>query len=263
MTQRFKDRVFIITGAGGGIGGSIARRLAAEGAALVLSDLNRGALDLLASEISAVGSRPESLALDAADPNLGRRLGEMALEKFGRIDGFVPMAGIVKFKPVVEFDPAQWDAVMNINLRGVFFGIQSIGRMMIEGGFSGSIVTASSTSGEGPRPDCADYAASKAGVNHITRTFALQFAPQGIRVNAISPGVIDTPMWREVDRGRGAILGLKPGELLAKMKSEIPMGRIGSPDDVASLVAFLLSDESTYVTGQIITIDGGYRLNHP
>ena len=263
MSDRFKNRVFIITGAGGGIGGGVARRLSQEAASLVLADINADSLRALAAQMPTTSVRPELLVLDARDPELGKRLGDAAISRFGRIDGFVPLAGIIKIKPLLELDPPQWDLVMGINLRSVFFSIQAIGKLMIERGWTGSIIATSSISGSGPRPDQADYAASKAAINHITKTFALAFAPHGIRVNAISPGVIETPMWQEIDNTRSAMLGVKPGAVLKKFREEIPMGRVGTPDDISAVVAFLLSDESSYITGQIVTIDGGFQLKHP
>jgi NAD(P)-dependent dehydrogenase (short-subunit alcohol dehydrogenase family) len=262
MPPRFQNKVFIIIGAAGGIGRALAGCLAAEGASLVLSDLNRDALQAIVTELAPTNNGVEIVPCDVTEITLGKQLADLALARFGRIDGFSALAGVIKFTPLQKVEPAQWDSVLDINLRSVFFSMQAIGQAMIERHCGGSMVMMSSTGGDGPRPWNVDYGVSKAGINYITKTFALEFARKGIRVNAVSPGVIDTPMWRQVDRERGSVLGLAPGELIQKMKEEIPMGRIGTPKETAALIAFLLSEESSYITGQTITIDGGFKLNH-
>jgi 3-oxoacyl-[acyl-carrier protein] reductase len=262
MSGRFAGKVVIITGAAGGLGRALAFLIAREGGDLLLSDVNADALKQISEEISKFGRAPRLFAADAGDPDFGKHLTKAALDRFGHIDGFVPCAGIIRFTPVSAIQPGQWDEVMNLNLRSIFFSLQAVSQAMVAGGRGGSIVTISSTSGKGPRPNNADYGVSKAGINHLTRTFALELGPKLIRVNAVSPGVIETPMWQKVDRERGAILGLPPGQLSHKMEAEIPLGRLGKPEEAADLIAFLLSDLAAYITGQIITIDGGYELNH-
>lgn len=260
---RLKGKVIVINGAGGGMGRGLARRVALEGAALVVSDINSAALDLLSAELRELKARHELVVVDARSDTSGQELAKVAIQHFGRIDGFVPFAGIIRFTEVTKLLPAQWDEVINLNLRSTFFTVQAVANAMAaQPGGGGSVVLISSTSGDGPRPNNADYGISKAGINHLTRTFALQYAPNGLRFNAVAPGVIATSMWRKVDQERGAILGLKPGGLTQKMEAEIPLGRVGYPEDVAAVIAFLLSSDAAYVTGQIITIDGGYKLNH-
>ncbi|MEO6847085.1 MAG: SDR family oxidoreductase [Chthoniobacterales bacterium] len=260
--QRFDGKVIVITGATGGMGKALALRIAREGGSLVLSDLSQDSLSALATEISKVGHTPQLLAADAGDPEFGKELVEFALRHFGKIDGFVPCAGIIFCKSVLEIDLAQWKRVMSVNLNGVFFSLQAVSKAMIEAGNGGAIVTISSTSSRGARPNNADYGITKAGIDHLTRTMALELAPKGIRVNAVSPGVIDTAMWKKVDQERGTLLGLPPGGLTNQMADEIPLGRTGTPEEVADLITFLLSDQAAYITGQIITIDGGFELNH-
>ncbi|MEO6847480.1 MAG: SDR family NAD(P)-dependent oxidoreductase [Chthoniobacterales bacterium] len=260
--NRFDGKVIVITGAAGGLGKALALLIAREGGMLLLSDRSEDSLKEIEVEISKFALSPHLFVANACDEDFGKALTEVALKKFGRIDGFVPCAGMIRFSALSEITPAQWDDTMNLNLRSTFFSLQCVSQVMIAEGKGGSIVTISSTSGNGPRPNNADYGVSKAGINHLTRTFALELASHGIRVNAVSPGVIETAMWRQVDRERGTLLGLPAGQLSQKMAKEIPLGRIGRPEEVADLIAFLLSDQATYITGQIITIDGGFELNH-
>ena len=261
-SNRFQDKVVVVNGAAGGMGRALAHRIAREGGKLVLSDLDQAQLETLVQELKLDPAQVAIHAESVVKPSAGESLVQIAMTRFGRIDGFVPFAGIIKFGNVLEAAPEQWDQVLNTNLRGTFFHLQAVGRALVRQNQGGAVVLISSTSSGGPRPNNAEYGVSKAGINHLTGTFALELAAVGARVNAICPGVISTAMWQQVDADRGAILGLPPGELTKTMESEIPMGRVGTPEEVASLIAFLLADDSSYVTGQIITIDGGYKLNH-
>ncbi len=260
--QRLKDRVYIISGAAGGIGAAVSRCIAAEGGHVVLTDLHAERLELTAAQVRDTGGQAMAIVADATDTDSGRRLVDEAISRFGRLDGCVLCAGVIKLRSIMDIDTAQWERTVAINLRGAFFMVQAVGRAMIGRGFKGSIVTISSTSGTGARPDCSDYGISKAGVNHMTRSFALQLGPSGIRVNAIAPGVTVTEMFHQVDRERGALRGKNPGELTTEYARQIPLGRTAVPEDIAGPVIFLLSDESSYLTGEVILVDGGFKLNH-
>lgn len=259
-THDLHDRVFVISGAAGGLGSTVAGLLAAAGARLLLTDRDPAALERVRAGLGAAAGRATVQAGDITDAALGRRLGASALETFGRLDGGVSAAGVIFFAPVLELGEKEWDTTMAVNLRGTFFFVQGLARTMVDAGAAGSIVTVSATSANGPRPNNADYAASKHAVEHITRTFALDLAPRGIRVNAVSPGVIPTPMWEKVDRERGAILGLKEGELTRAMAEKIPLGRIGRTAEIAEGIVFFLSGRSSFATGQVLTVDGGFNL---
>jgi len=256
-----REKVYVVSGAAGGLGSTVAAHLAAAGARLLLTDRDPTALEQAAAGLGLGADRVALDAGDIADAALGHRLGRLAIDRFGRLDGGVSAAGVIFFAPVLHLPAAHWDATMQVNLRGTFFFVQGIARAMLDGGAGGgSIVTISATSANGPRPNNADYGASKHAVEHVTRTFALDLAPRQIRVNSVSPGVIPTAMWEKVDRERGELLGLAAGELTKAMASKIPLGRIGRTAEVADAVLFFLSDRSSFATGQVLTVDGGFNL---
>jgi NAD(P)-dependent dehydrogenase (short-subunit alcohol dehydrogenase family) len=260
--QRLKDRVYIVTGAAGGIGAAVCRCIAAEGGHVVLTDQHPERLEATARRVRDAGVQALPVTADVLDAASAPRVVNEALSRFDRLDGGVMCAGVIKLRSIMDIDPVQWDRTIGINLRGAFFLTQAVARAMIERGCKGSIVTISSTSGTGARPDCADYGISKAGINSMTRSFALQLGPSGIRVNAVAPGVTETEMFHQVDRERGALRGKKPGELTTDYAREIPLRRTAAPEDIARPIIFLLSDESAYLTGEVILVDGGFKLNH-
>lgn len=258
--RKFSEKAFIVTGAGSGIGSYVAEYLAREGAALVLVDRNGEGLEKVAETVSAVGGICEIIDNDVTDQATNKHMVDICEDRFGRIDGFMPFAGIIRFADILDVLPEQWDLVLGINLRAVFFSTQFVARHMIDKGYSGSIVLVSSTSAHGPRPNNVEYGVSKSAIDYLTRTFALRLAAHDIRVNAISPGVVLTPMWVQVDKERGREQGLNPGEVTHQTIEKIPMKRSCKPEEIVGLVAFLVSDEAGYVTGQIIEIDGGFKL---
>lgn len=263
MNRSLKDQVYIISGAAGGLGSTLAKRCAAAGARLVLTDRPGADLDGVWRRLEI---DPDNVLLhpaDIADAGTGRALAAAAHKRFGRLDGGVACAGVIFFSPLLELPVEHWDTTMAVNLKGTFFFLQGLAREMVERGTRpGSLVAISASSANGPRPNNADYGASKLAVEHVTRTFALELAPHGIRVNCVSPGIIPTPMWEKVDRDRGALLGLKEGELTEKMIDAVPMGRLGETDEIAAAIHYFLSNDSQFTTGQVLGVDGGWSLAH-
>ncbi len=256
MTEktRFRDQAVLVTGAGSGIGRALAARLAAEGARVVLADRAADAAEAVAAEIGAGGA--EALAV-AADVRRKADIDAMiaAVEKaFGRIDALVSCAGIYPNTPLFSLSEAEWDEVLDTNLKAPFLCAQAAARSMIAKQVPGRIVNVSSTASVLARPGIAHYGASKAGLNQLTRVLAVELAPHGILVNAVCPGVIETE--RVLEQA-----ATPEGRAEAETKrARIPLGRFGSPDDVVSLILYLLSPEAGYCTGGLFTVDGGFTL---
>jgi NAD(P)-dependent dehydrogenase (short-subunit alcohol dehydrogenase family) len=240
---RLAGKRVLVTGAGSGIGRATARTLAAEGATAIVADI-----DLTAAQASARAAGGEAHRLDVADQDSWTQL----LAAAGEVHGLVNCAGVdAPADNVEECSPADWERVMRINLDGVFLGTKAAAAVMSRAGAGGSIVNFSSVLAIVGDGETISYGASKAAVGGLTRSAALALAPAGIRVNSIHPGYIRTPMterWlaRPEDSGEAGLAALHP------------LGRIGEPEDVANLVIYLLCDESSYVTGAQLAVDGGY-----
>lgn len=252
--MELKDKVAIVTGAAGGIGKATAKLFADEGAKVVLVDLKREALEEAAKELELT---PEQHLLVEADVSSEDDVANYVKEtkaKFGRIDVFFNNAGIEgKVYHIVDQPAENIDAVLNVNVKGVFYGLKYVMREMIEQK-SGSIINTSSVGGWIGSPGMAPYVASKHAIIGITKSAALEVADMGIRVNAVSPGPIETRMMRSIEEGQA------PGQAQAAkeaVKASVPMKRYGTPEEVAQLVLFLASDRSSYVTGAAYLIDGG------
>ena len=242
-------RVAVITGAAQGIGEACVRRLAAEGALLALWDLADAAGEALARSLRDAGGRAIYLHCDVSrkadvDAALAATLAE-----FGRVDALVSNAGIFKAADFLDITEADWDAVIAVNLKGAFLVGQAVARAMVAGGKGGAIVHMSSVNAVLAIPSIASYNASKGGVNQLTRVMALALADRGIRVNAVAPGTIATELARQAV--------LTSDEALRRIMSRTPLRRLGEPREVADVVAFLLSDAASYMTGEVVTIDGG------
>ena len=256
---RLTGRTALITGAARGIGAACARRLAADGARLVLTDLDGAGAEKLAAELGQVAV--------TADVTRGEDIERMVDEpyrRWGRLDVLFNNAGVIRVQPMLEVTGEEWDRVMNVNLRAVFFVLQAAARRMLQqdlipgSELRGKLIqTASIASYRGGNHLMTPYSASKAGVVSLTRSAAQVLAPQRITSNCVCPGAVETPMWEQIDREWGALEGLGQGETWKRRIRNIPLGRPERPEDVACVVAFLAGPDSDYMTGQAINVDGG------
>ncbi len=256
---RLTERTALITGAASGIGAACARRLAAEGAKLVLADLDGPGVEKLAGELGQVAVRA-----DVTREQDIERMVEEPYRRWGRLDVLFNNAGVIRLQPMLEVERAEWDRVMEVNLRAVFFVLQAVARRMLrqelmaESELRGKLIqTASIASYRGGNHLMTPYSASKAGVVSLTRSAAQALAPHRITSNCVCPGAVETPMWEQIDREWGALEGLGAGEAWKRRIRGIPLGRPERPEDVASVVAFLAGPDSDYMTGQALNVDGG------
>ena len=247
--MRLRDRVALITGAGGGIGRAIARAFAREGAAVVVNDADDAAARAVAAELRAGGTWAASVAADAADLDAHERLLAPALGEFGRVDVLVVNASFQAREAFLAARTETFDRTMGLNVRGAFFLARRVAAEMARTG-GGRVIAIGSVHDEVPLRDHSAYAISKAALGMMVRALALELGPLGINVNAVSPGAIATarnPHLAEPEPRRS-------------MAARIPLGRVGEPEDVAGAVVFLASPEAGYVTGTTIYADGGLRL---
>ncbi len=249
---RVQGKVALITGAASGIGAEAARSLAREGARLVLTDLAREAGEAVAEGIAAGGSEAMFITHDVASEEDWRRVVAGAKERFGRIDVLLNNAGIGGGTPLLESTLEQWRTVLAINLDGVFLGMRHVCPLMVESG-GGSVINVSSILGKIGQAGAAGYCASKGGVLMLTKAAALELAPHGIRVNSVHPGYIETPMVQNALRNAE-----NGNELRDILITRHALGRLGMPKEIANGIVFLASDESSFMTGAELVIDGGY-----
>jgi NAD(P)-dependent dehydrogenase (short-subunit alcohol dehydrogenase family) len=250
MQARFSGRRALVTGGGRGIGRAVVERLAAEGAEVVVADVDTAQADAVAAAVKAQGGSALVFALDVADPAAF----EAAIEECGPLDVVVANAGIQTFAPADELSAADWNRVSDINARGSLLTLQLAARLLHHGG---AAVTVASIQALLPNALSAHYAASKAAVLSLTKSFAATLAGRGIRVNAVAPGRIDTGLSDFGSAEVGKITGQNPEETLRNRLATNPLGRIGRPDEVAAAVAFLASDDASYITGECINVCGG------
>jgi NAD(P)-dependent dehydrogenase (short-subunit alcohol dehydrogenase family) len=249
-----EGRVVLVTGAGRGIGRGIAEALAEAGAALALGDLGDGARET-AVAVVAGGGRALALSMDVTDRASLDAGAARALETFGRIDGWVNNAGVLRMNAALDVSPEDWDAEVRVNARGVLAGCQAAARAMAPRG-GGAIVNVASNAGKVGYPNMAVYNATKAAVISLTRSLAAEWADRGINVNAVCPGGVDTPMLRAVAEWLSPRLGVGVDALHAQMVPK-QLGRHVKPIEVGRVVAFLLSDRASIIRGQALNVDGG------
>jgi len=240
-----QNKVAIVTGAKQGIGLGIAEDLAKSGYNIVISDINQGDCDNTANQIKAEGVQVIGIACDVSNKSQVDNLISQTIHQLGRVDVLVNNAGIYPFKAFQEIKEEDWDKVLDVNLKGIFLTSQAVSQVMSEGA---RIINISSIASIVGFQSLTHYCASKGGVNSLTRVLALELAAQNITVNAVLPGAIATP---------GAQM---PEDTKQQTIANIPLQRIGNPEDIANIVTFLASDKSSYITGQTFVVDGGWTL---
>jgi glucose 1-dehydrogenase len=248
---RVEGKVALVAGSGGGIGGAGAAGLAREGAVVLCADIDAAAAEVTAARIRDAGGRANAFTLDVRDRTAVDAAIAAAVSGFGRLDVLLDCAGVSQTASFLNLDPGEWNRVIAVNLTGMFHLGQAAARQMVRQGSGGSIINVTSQLAEVARPERAAYVASKGGGRSLTQAMALELAPHGIRVNAVAPGPTLTGLTRasyaDPERRRATI-------------AQIPLGRLGEPEDIVGAILFLASDESHWVTGSTVTVDGGYLV---
>jgi NAD(P)-dependent dehydrogenase (short-subunit alcohol dehydrogenase family) len=248
---RVEGKIVLAAGAGGGIGGAGGVALAREGAIVVCTDIDAASAEATAGQIRSGGGRATAQGLDVRDRPAVDAAVAGVVREFGRLDVLLECVGVSQTAVFLDLDPADWDRIIAVNLTGMFHLGQAAARQMVRQGGGGSIINVTSQLAEVARPERAAYVASKGGGRSLTHAMALELAPHGIRVNAIAPGPTLTGLTRasyaDPERRRATI-------------AQIPLGRMGQPEDIAGAILYLASDESRWVTGSTVTVDGGYLV---
>jgi meso-butanediol dehydrogenase / (S,S)-butanediol dehydrogenase / diacetyl reductase len=249
-------KVSIVTGAARGIGRAIALRLATEGSDVVVSDVDAARAERVASEIRDAGRRSAVAQADVTMAADRRRVVDIALEHFERVDILINNAGIIEISEPLDVTEEGWDRVQAVNLKGTYFMCQAVLPHMLNRG-TGRIVNIASMAAKAGTHLCVHYNVSKAGVVVLTRNLAVAYGRRGITINCVCPGIVQTDMFEKLDREAGALLGMPPGQFTKSRLDMIALGRTETPEDVANVVSFLCSDDASYMTGQAINVTGG------
>ncbi|MFH0797249.1 MAG: SDR family NAD(P)-dependent oxidoreductase [Candidatus Omnitrophota bacterium] len=259
MKSKLKDKVAIVTGGASGIGKAIVREFAREGAKVVVADIDFSEAKKTASQVVQSGGESLPVKVDVSSRKEVKEMVKKVVEKFSRIDILVNNAGISVIVPFLEMTDETWEKTLNINLAGTFLCCQEVLPYLLKQK-NGKIINMSSQSGKQANSWYAAYCASKFGIIGLTQSLALEFAPSGININAICPGVVFTPMWDSQMEPYAKKYNLKPTEVKNYLINKIPLGRLATPEDVAQVAVFLASADSDYLTGQALNVSGGAIL---
>lgn len=252
--MKLKDKIAVVTGGSRGIGLAIAQRYAKEGATVVLADV---LIDEAQAEADAIGGGASAVKVDVTDTNSIQQMVGTVVSRHGRIDILVNNAGYLDIEPFMEITEASYEKVFAVNTKGVLFTMQAVAEQMIQQGQGGKIVNLASQAGRRGEALVATYCASKAAVISLTQSAGLALIQHGINVNAISPGVVDTPLWDKVDAIFAKLENLPLGEKKRQVAGMVPFGRMGKPEDMTGAALFLASQDAEYIVAQTYNVDGG------
>ncbi|WP_163558662.1 L-iditol 2-dehydrogenase [Halomonas sp. NO4] len=258
--MKLQDKVAVVTGGARGIGLAISRAYVEEGASVVIADIDQGAIDEALTTLQGEGHPAQRLMgvrLDVCDRQAIDAMVASVTERFGGIDILVNNAAVFDMAPVLEVTEASYDKQFAVNVKGLFFTLQAVAKAMVDRGKGGRIINMASQAGRRGEPLVSVYCATKAAVISLTQSCALDLIQYGIRVNGIAPGVVETPMWEEVDALFARYEGRPLGEKKRLVGEAVPYGRMGRPADYAGPAVFLASDDSEYVLAQTLNVDGG------
>lgn len=257
------NSVAVVTGSARGIGQGIAQRLGADGHHVIVADLPtmQDGVNETVAAIEKAGGKATGAEVDVTDEDSLSRLVEVAVDAGGKLDVFVANAGIAQVEPLIDYSKADFEKIVDVNLTGVLLSYQAAAKQMIEQGNGGKIIGAASIVAFRPFALQSPYSATKWAVRGLTQGAAMEWAKHGITVNAYGPGIVGTAMWDLIDEKLAAEEGLAKGEAIKKYAGDILMGRVSVPEDVANLVSFLASEDSDYITGQTMLVDGGMQFS--